>query len=79
MPEQLKGEFLNVLDLTMFVIRKLGFDSFTAQISLRDPENKEKYIGSDDVWEKPKVLSLKNPRGILLKQLLYRRSSILRF
>ncbi len=52
MPEQLKGEFLNVLDLTMFVIRKLGFDSFTAQISLRDPENKEKYIGSDDVWEK---------------------------
>lgn len=51
-PDQLKDEFLNVLDLTMYVIRKLGFDSFTAQISLRDPENKEKYIGSDEVWEK---------------------------
>lgn len=51
-PDQLKGEFLNVLDLTMYVIRKLGFDSFTAQISLRDPENKQKYIGSDEVWEK---------------------------
>ena len=36
----------------MFVIKKLGFDNFTAQISLRDPENKEKYIGSDEVWEK---------------------------
>ena len=51
-PEQLKSEFLNVLDLTMFVIKKLGFDNFTAQISLRDPENKDKYIGSDEVWEK---------------------------
>jgi len=52
MPEQLKDEFLNVLDLTMYVIRKLGFDNFTAQISLRDPENKDKYIGSDEVWDK---------------------------
>jgi threonyl-tRNA synthetase len=52
MPEQLKEEFLGVLDLTMHVIRKLGFDNFTAQISLRDPENKEKYIGSDENWDK---------------------------
>lgn len=51
-PEQLKDEFLNVLDLTMMVFRKLGFEKFTAQISLRDPENKEKYIGSDENWEK---------------------------
>jgi len=51
-PDQLKEEFLNVLDLTMHVIRKLGFEDFTAQISLRDPENKEKYIGSDENWEK---------------------------
>ena len=51
-PDQLKDEFLNVLDLTMHVIKKLGFDSFTAQISLRDPENKEKYIGSDENWDK---------------------------
>ncbi len=51
-PDQLKEEFLNVLDLTMHVIKKLGFEDFTAQISLRDPENKEKYIGSDENWEK---------------------------
>lgn len=52
MPEQLKEEFLGVIDLTKFVLNKLGFDKFTAQISLRDPENKTKYIGSDEVWEK---------------------------
>jgi len=51
-PEQLKGEFLNVLELTRLVLKKLGFDEYTAQISLRDPDNKEKYIGSDEVWEK---------------------------
>jgi len=51
-PDQLKDEFLGVLDLTMHVINKLGFESFTAQISLRDPENKQKYIGSDENWEK---------------------------
>ncbi len=51
-PDQLKEEFLNVLELTMHVIQKMGFESFTAQISLRDPENQEKYIGSDENWEK---------------------------
>ncbi|MBK8485933.1 MAG: threonine--tRNA ligase [Saprospiraceae bacterium] len=51
-PEQVKAEFLNVLDLTMLVIKKLGFESFTAQISLRDPLDKEKYIGSDENWNK---------------------------
>ncbi len=51
-PDQVKEEFLNVLDLTMHVVKKLGFDSFTAQISLRDPDNREKYIGSDENWEK---------------------------
>jgi threonyl-tRNA synthetase len=50
--DQLKEEFLGVLDLTQFVLAKLGFDKFTAQISLRDPDNKTKYIGSDEVWEK---------------------------
>jgi threonyl-tRNA synthetase len=48
--EQLKDEFLNVLDLTKVVMDKMGF-TFTAQISLRDPENPEKYIGSDENWE----------------------------
>ncbi|HFB99163.1 MAG TPA: threonine--tRNA ligase [Phaeodactylibacter sp.] len=51
-PDQVKAEFLDVLDLTMHVIKKLGFENFTAQISLRDPNNKDKYIGSDENWEK---------------------------
>src|SRR5690606_17719882 len=51
-PEQVKGEFLNALELTRFVLKKLGFDNYTAQISLRDPENKTKYIGSDEDWQK---------------------------
>lgn len=52
MPDQVKEEFLGVLDLTKLVLEKLGFDNYTAQISLRDPENKDKYIGSDENWEK---------------------------
>lgn len=50
--EQLKQEFIGVIDLTKFVFNKLGFDKFTAQISLRDPQNKEKYIGTDENWDK---------------------------
>jgi len=52
MPEQLDEEFKKVIDLTLYVFSSLGFENFTAQVSLRDPENKEKYIGSDDVWDK---------------------------
>jgi threonyl-tRNA synthetase len=48
--DQLKGEFLKVLELTTMVIKKMGFENFTAQISLRDPNNPEKYIGSDENW-----------------------------
>jgi threonyl-tRNA synthetase len=51
-PDQLKEEFLGVLELTRLVLKKLGFDSYTAQISLRDPNNKDKYIGSDENWKK---------------------------
>ncbi len=50
-PDQVKAEFLNVLDLTQTVLSRMGFESFTAQISLRDPENPSKYIGSDENWE----------------------------
>jgi threonyl-tRNA synthetase len=50
--DQLKDEFLGVLDLTRYVLAKLGFDKFTAQISLRDPENKTKYVGTDENWRK---------------------------
>jgi threonyl-tRNA synthetase len=49
--DQVKQEFLDVLSLTKQVIAKMGFENFTAQISLRDPENKSKYIGSDENWE----------------------------
>ena len=49
--EQLKSEFLDTLDLTTHVLEKMGFDNYTAQISLRDPENKTKYIGSDENWD----------------------------
>ncbi len=51
-PDQLKEEFIDVLELIKLVIGKLGFENFTAQVSLRDPENKEKYIGSDENWDK---------------------------
>ncbi len=51
-PDQIKEEFVKVIDLVMYVFTKLGFENFTAQISLRDPENKQKYIGSDENWEK---------------------------
>jgi threonyl-tRNA synthetase len=49
-PDQVKEEFLNVLDLTRTVLSKMGFDRFTAQISLRDPDNPDKYIGTDEHW-----------------------------
>jgi threonyl-tRNA synthetase len=51
-PDQLKDEFLNVLELTEKVLKKLAFDNYTAQISLRDPNDREKYIGTDENWEK---------------------------
>ncbi|MFN7327741.1 MAG: threonine--tRNA ligase [Chitinophagales bacterium] len=50
--DQLKDEFLGVLELTRYVLDKLGFDKFTAQISLRDPENPGKYVGTDENWRK---------------------------
>ena len=49
--DQVKGEFQKVLQLTTMVIKKMGFDNFTAQISLRDPEKPEKYIGSEENWQ----------------------------
>ncbi len=49
--DQVKGEFQKVLELTTMVIKKMGFENFTAQISLRDPEKPEKYIGSEENWQ----------------------------
>jgi threonyl-tRNA synthetase len=50
-PDQVKEEFKKVIDLVLYVFGALGFENYTAQISLRDPENKSKYIGSDENWQ----------------------------
>ena len=50
-PEQLKQEFLAVMDIINFVFKTFGFE-YEAQISLRDPNHKEKYVGTDEIWEK---------------------------
>ncbi len=49
-PDQVKDEFKKVIDLVLYVFTALGFENYTAQVSLRDPENKSKYIGSDANW-----------------------------
>jgi len=51
-PDQLREEFKSIIDLVLYVFKTLNFNDFTAQISLRDPDDKEKYIGSDENWEK---------------------------
>ncbi|MBT4411904.1 MAG: threonine--tRNA ligase, partial [Bacteroidetes bacterium] len=51
-PDQLKEEFAKVIDIVLYIFKVLEFKDFVTQISLRDPDNEEKYIGSDDVWEK---------------------------
>ncbi len=51
-PDQLLEEFEKVIDIVLYIFRTLKFDNYTAQISLRDPNNREKYIGSDENWEK---------------------------
>ena len=52
MPDQLDAEFKNVIDLVLYVFGSLGFENFTSQVSLRDPENPDKYIGSKENWDK---------------------------
>lgn len=51
-PDQVKDEFLKVMDIIFIIFNALDFENFEAQISLRDPDNKDKYIGSDENWEK---------------------------
>lgn len=51
-PDQVKDEFIKVIDLVLHVFKSLGFENYTAQVSLRDPENKAKYIGEDHLWER---------------------------
>jgi threonyl-tRNA synthetase len=51
-PDQLRDEFKSIIDLILYIFKILNFNDYTAQVSLRDPENKQKYIGSDENWEK---------------------------
>jgi threonyl-tRNA synthetase len=51
-PDQVKEEFIKVIDLVLHVFNSLGFENYTAQVSLRDPANKEKYIGEDALWDR---------------------------
>jgi threonyl-tRNA synthetase len=50
--DQVKDEFKSVIDLVLYILKTLSFENFTAQVSLRDPNNKEKYIGTDENWNK---------------------------
>ncbi|MBR1427208.1 MAG: threonine--tRNA ligase [Paludibacteraceae bacterium] len=51
-PDQVKDEFIRVMEIIQIIFKSLNFDNFEAQISLRDPNNHEKYVGSDEVWAK---------------------------
>ncbi|MDO6597775.1 threonine--tRNA ligase [Oceanihabitans sp. 2_MG-2023] len=65
-PDQLDKEFKDVIDLVLYVFGSLGFEDFTAQVSLRDPENPDKYIGSDENWKKAEdaILNAAKEKGL---------------
>lgn len=65
-PDQLDSEFKEVIDLVLYVFGSLGFEDFTAQVSLRDPENPEKYIGDEKNWQKAEdaILSAAIDKGL---------------
>ena len=65
-PEQLDQEFKNVIDLVLYVFGSLGFENFTAQVSLRDMDNLDKYIGSPENWEKAEqaILNAAKDKGL---------------
>lgn len=58
-PDQLLEEFERVIDIVLYIFKTLRFKEYTAQVSLRDPENKEKYIGSDENWDKAEAAIIK--------------------
>lgn len=65
-PDQIDDEFMKVIDLVLYVFGSLGFEDFTAQVSLRDPENPDKYIGSDENWSKAEnaILNAAKEKGL---------------
>jgi threonyl-tRNA synthetase len=60
--DQLIDEFKSIIDLIMYIFKILNFNEYTAQVSLRDPENKQKYIGSDENWERAQADIIKAAR-----------------
>jgi threonyl-tRNA synthetase len=66
-PDQVKDEFIKVIDLVLFVFQALGFQNYTAQVSKRDPNNKAKYIGEDLLWEKAEreIQEAADERGLI--------------
>ncbi len=68
-PDQVKEEFLKVIDLVLYVFNALDINDYTAQVSLRDPENKAKYIGSDENWEKAEraIIEAADEKGLTTK------------
>jgi threonyl-tRNA synthetase len=65
-PDQLKEEFIKVIDIILYIFKTLDFKDFITQVSLRDPGNREKYIGSDDNWEKAEkaILEVVEEKGM---------------
>jgi len=65
-PDQLDKEFKDVIDLVLYVFGSLGFENFTAQVSLRDPDNPDKYIGEDHLWEKAEqaIINAADDKGL---------------
>jgi threonyl-tRNA synthetase len=59
-PDQVEDEFMKVIDLVLYVFKALGFDNYSAQVSLRDKENREKYIGNDEDWDKAESAIIKS-------------------
>ncbi|WP_375445821.1 threonine--tRNA ligase [uncultured Fibrella sp.] len=65
-PDQVSEEFMKVIDLVLYVFKALGFNDYSAQVSLRDPDNGTKYIGSDENWEKAEaaIINAANEKGL---------------
>jgi len=69
-PDQVKDEFKKVIDLVLYVFKALGFENYTAQVSLRDPENKGKYIGTDENWAlaESAIIEAADEKGLITVQ-----------
>lgn len=65
-PDQVKDEFIGVIDIVLHIFKALNFTDYIAQVSLRDPNNKEKYIGSDENWEKAEkaIIEVTEEKGL---------------